>query len=316
MVSDLTVCNVKGRFKVLVDNEELFRHQIRANACKLASNFAFVSVDGLKYSIFDNSRSVNVTGLESFARLTLAAQAFCQHYNVGLEDGSVQADNSTIVGYLTGVDRGLLAEISSRPRDNSADVFLVIARTRWFPSVHLRVNPRAIRCDPKDTRSVIPSQRRLATCTLFPSGKLVILGAKTLQDARFTARRAVGFIFQHRVCRCWTSLYYDDPGQFVCNEHCKSNTGTVCTVGCSCEFVFRGDTADDAGLDDAVQAERGVLATLCAGYLASQHGVPAEESNHDGLADLCKILYADTEDDDMCRKLDIALRYVRAYRRV
>lgn len=306
MLDSLSVCNVKGRFKVQVLQDLLFRRLIRARAYKVVCNFSFLTLHGLTYSVFDNSPSVNVTGLRSFDELTLAALNFCSAFNVRLELGSIKTDNSTVVGRLDGIDRPLLSEVSSRPDDDDPPaIFVVVARTRWFPSIHLRVNPRAVRSQPSADEAT--PQRRLATCTLFPTGKIVILGAKSLQDAEFTAMRAVAFIFRRRACRCWTSTRYDNLDDFECDDRCSRDPGSTCSRGCSCERLCGVSMANSS----AASVETGLIATLCAGYLAATHGVPHIQ---DSVAELSRIMYgADFYASRRFPPLDMARRYVEAF---
>ena len=107
-----TVCNVKGHFLVRVPQDVLFRRLLRNSAYKISTNFAIVTVGGLKYSVFDKSRWVNVCGLSCFADLRKAAAEFCERFGVTLEPDSVRADNSTVVACLDGVDCEFLAKVA------------------------------------------------------------------------------------------------------------------------------------------------------------------------------------------------------------
>lgn len=185
VTSTLSVSNVKGRFLVRTLPHVLLARVTNQTTANNARNFNFVEVSGLKYSVFENSVSVNVTGVKCFGCLELAANDFCRRYNLQLEPGSVKADNSTVVGQLTGIDRGVLSRAASEWSSHNAP-FVPIARTQWFPSLHLRPKKHY-----KSDEAGVP---RLASCTVFPSGKIVILGAKSFKGAARTACEAGAFL--------------------------------------------------------------------------------------------------------------------------
>ena len=230
-LTGLTVCNVKGRFSVRASKEHLFRRLVKASVSRITSNFSFVTIQGLKYSVFANSNQVNVTGLKRFSDLAAAAEGFCQHFDVDLDDSSFIIDNSTVVGQLTDVSRAVLAEVASRSeypdeqeegidevdhprapsgrrRQGDTSPFVCVARTRWFPSIHLRPNKQQllapqVRWDGEDPR--------LASCTIFPTGRIVILGAKNLRDAHYTAMRASAYMFREPEfsIKMWDDVFYN-----------------------------------------------------------------------------------------------------------
>ena len=246
----LTVCNVKGRFSVRAPKYLLFNRIAKPSTGRLATNFSFVALNGLKYSVFANSTSVNVTGLTKFSDLGLAAETFCRHFGVALEPLSKTIDNSTVVGELIGVNRELLTKVASReaPKeeadfDDVANAFVVVARTRWFPSIHLRPNKNYPQWVDESEPNV------LASCTVFPTGKIVILGAKCIEDAEYTARTAAAFLFRDwGEGRSWNDEYFYGE--------------------CGLSDSFDGQLADIQGAIAVDVAERTCDAITAAGFLS------------------------------------------------
>ena len=276
VVHSLTVCNVKGRFIVRVPQDVLFRRLIRNSACKISANFSFVTVGGLKYSVFDNSRWVNVTGLSCFADLQRAADDFCKRFGVTLEPDSVVADNSTVVGHLDGVDCEFLANVAFERCGAELDQphfttkanggpFVVLVRTRWFPSLHLRPGREVVAAQSSLANPEFP---RLAACTVFPSGKIIVLGARSLRDARYTAQRAWSYLFDEPICKCWTSPLYEDDAILDCGNVCIDGYDDECASDCACRQ--RATPRDDLdGVHRKRSADVAATAAVVRGALAA-----------------------------------------------
>ena len=254
----LNVCNVKGRFRVQAPNHLLFDRIARPAAGRITNNFSFVTLSGLKYSVFTNSTWVNVTGLSNFEDLAPAAHSFCNHFGVPLEPESLKTDNSTVVGALPGVDRALLAQVASRKTDGIDwnGPFVVVARTRWFPSIHLRPNNRVTADgagdDARHRRDVLP---RLASCTLFPTGKIVILGARNHREAKFTYFAAGTFVFGYAPAGGWEGLAGDCRDAIIYGQ-----------------LYQPGSTALGRGVTAANVAERASIRAAAAGFVAAHRG--------------------------------------------
>lgn len=230
-LTEFSVCNVKGRFSVIAPKDLLFRRIAKTNTIRAASNFSFVTIHGLKYSVFANSNQVNVTGLKRFGDLASAAEEFCEHFDVELDPASFIIDNSTVAGQLADVSRALLAEVATRSdypdvfeenldevdhpdavsvrrRHGDTAPFVCVARTRWFPSIHLRPNKQQT----SQQARWDGTEPKLSSCTIFPTGRIVILGAKSLRDAHYTAMRASAYMFNEPEfsIRLWDDVYRDD----------------------------------------------------------------------------------------------------------
>ena len=232
-LTSLTVCNVKGRFSVKAPKDLLFRRIVKPCVSRLTSNFSFVTIQGLKYSVFANSTQVNVTGLKRFTDFAAAAEEFCHHFGVVLDPNSFVVDCSTVVGQLSDVSRALLAEVASRRpgadeeevdevdyphpvsssssghrRGDSSGPFACVARTRWFPSIHLRPKKQQVLTQ----AGYDAGEPRLASCTVFPTGRIVILGARSLRDAHYTAMRASAYMFREPEynVRLWDEVFYNE----------------------------------------------------------------------------------------------------------
>ena len=269
-LTSLTVCNVKGRFSVKAPKDLLFRRIVKPCVSRLASNFSFITIHGLKYSVFANSTQVNVTGLKRFTDLTAAAEEFCHHFGVALDPSSFVVDCSTVVGQLSDVSRGLLSEVASRRPDvDGEDVdevdyphpvpsssqrredsspFACVARTRWFPSIHLRPRRQQI----LQQASYDAGEPRLASCTVFPTGRIVILGARSLRDAHYTAMRASSYMFREPEfnIKMWDDVYYNED---TIND--TYNTNTIYVPNYPEEDQVDGggfNWADDSGLGASV----------------------------------------------------------------
>ena len=145
--------------------------------------------DNVTFTVFANSRWVNVTGVKSFGFVEYCAKEFCEKFELEYEEDSIIVDCTTAIGSLNNVERRDLTLMSIeynrlQQRDNLP--YIISARTKTFPSLLFR--PRVGACTSIDeVEEDIPIAR--PSLTLFTTGKFVILGGRSQEEilATFSA---------------------------------------------------------------------------------------------------------------------------------
>lgn len=133
--------------------------------------------DKVVFTVFDNSRWINVTGVCHFDRLATEAESFCREFSLSLTPDSIRVDSTTATGVLPNVDRSLLSRLAIEyRRDQHRCPFAIGVRTYNFPSLHFRQRKKFA----SQGGGVSESEERVRpSFTLFTTGKFVILGAKS-----------------------------------------------------------------------------------------------------------------------------------------
>ena len=144
----------------------------------VGNNFFTVAYEAYRFTIFPTCRYVNVTGLSFFQEIVQAADTFENLFETRVIPESIKIDNSTAVGLFT--------PNTDTQNKNILDLYSIPialkkaqSKRRKWKNCHVSVRPTVLPC-------VIVRRTKKPTTNIFPSGKYVILGAKTLKDIEET----------------------------------------------------------------------------------------------------------------------------------
>ena len=184
-MADPIVSNVKIHFK-LPRSQRLHMPPL-SSPCQLRrySNFFTFRQSPFVFCVFDQNRNtdthVNVSGLRHFGAVDTALRAFDRLFGTHAA-GVVQCivDNSTASGRLSALNLHHLCRVEARP-------FTVSIRPHFFSAAVLRgIGENRVRSQRGPRASKRLQQLRPATAILFPNGKYIIVGARSVAHLRAT----------------------------------------------------------------------------------------------------------------------------------
>ena len=93
-----TVCNIKFHFRTKISAE--FIHNLEKKQGVRHNNFTIVKEKNLIFTIFHNSRHINVTGVLNFAKIDESLNLFNSWFNAEIKWSDIIIDNTTSLGQL------------------------------------------------------------------------------------------------------------------------------------------------------------------------------------------------------------------------
>lgn len=185
VMEGLIVHNVKARFKIRKKKSEHVKEDLSIDDIVCIgkytshSNFDVEEFLTQKYLVFNESPTINVTGIKNFDKVIPIIEDYCKIRRLALDLCSITVDNSTATTSIPNVSRTILGRIAKEHRDQGKD-YTISALLRHFPSILIRDRTRG-----------------KPTVSIFPSGKILILGGKSLKAIEEALLRALGILREH-----------------------------------------------------------------------------------------------------------------------